>query len=152
MLKFMFALLAAFFAGAAQAQVQVRVEDPWVRGMVDVQKATGAFMRLTSKTPAKLIGASTPAAGVTEIHQSTMEGGVMRMRPVDAIELPAGQAVERKPGGYHVMMMQVSPALKEGQTVPLTLVIETGGKRESFTVQVPVKALAGPAHPHGHKH
>lgn len=146
MSKLLFALLAAFVAGAAQAQVQV--QDPWVRGMVETQSVTGAFMRLTSAQAAKLVGVSTPAAGATEIHRSSMEGGVMRMRPVESIELPAGQAVELKPGGYHVMMMQVSPALKEGQTIPLTLVIETGGKRESLTVQVPVKGLAGPGHRH----
>jgi len=114
--------------------------------MVETQQVTGAFMRLTSARAAKLVGVSTPVAGVAEIHQTKMEGGVMRMRPVESIELPAGQAVELKPGGYHVMLMQVKPALQEGQSVALTLVIEAGGKRESVTVQVPVKALAGPVH------
>lgn len=147
MLKSMFALLAAFAAGAAQAQVQV--QDPWIRGMVETQQVTGAFMRLTSARAAKLVGVSTPAAGMAEIHQTRMEGGVMRMRPVESIELPAGQAVELKPGGYHVMLMQVKPALQEGQSVPLTLQFESGGKRESVTVQVPVKALSGPAQAHG---
>jgi periplasmic copper chaperone A len=141
MSKYGFLLFAAVLAGAAQAQVEVK--DPWVRGMVPAQKATGAFMRITSAAPAKLVGASSPAAGVVEIHRSTMEGGVMRMRPVEAIELPAGQAVELRPGGYHVMMMQVPKPLQEGETVPITLVFETAdGKRESVTIEAPVKALA----------
>ncbi len=132
--------LAVALAGAAQAQVEVK--DPWVRGMVPAQKATGAFMRITSATPAKLVGASSPAAGVVEIHRSTMEGGVMRMRPVESIELPAGREVELRPGGYHVMLMQVAKPLKEGETVPITLVVETaGGARESVAIEAPVKAL-----------
>lgn len=147
MSKFMFALLAACAAGAAQAQVQV--EDPWVRGMVEAQKTTGAFMRLTSAQTLKLVGASSPAAGVVEVHRTSMEGGVMRMRRVEALELPAGQAVELKPGGYHVMLMQVKTPLKAGQTVPITLEFEANGKRESVTVQAPVRALGAPAHGHG---
>lgn len=142
-------LAAAVMAGAAQAQVQVQVQvqDAWVRGMVPTQSATGAFMRITSKSPAKLVGASTPAAGVVEIHRTTMDGGVMRMRPVAAIELPAGQAVELKPGGYHVMLMKVSPPLKEGDTVPITLMFEMpGGERQPVTIQAPVRALTAPAH------
>jgi periplasmic copper chaperone A len=141
MLKYGLFLLAAAFMGAAQAQVDVKY--PWVRGMVPAQKATGAFMRITSAKAAKLVGASSPAAGVVEIHRSTMEGGVMRMRPVESIELPAGQTVELRPGGYHVMLMQVPKPLKEGETVPITLVFETtDGKRESVTIEAPVTALA----------
>ena len=108
---------------------------------------TGAFMRLTSKTDAKLVGVKTPAAGMADIHQTKMDGGVMRMRHVEGIELPAGKSVALEPGGYHVMLMHVARPLKEGETVPLTLTVEAkGGKRESVTVQVPVKALATPAH------
>jgi copper(I)-binding protein len=150
MLKHWIALLAAAgMAGAAQAQVEVK--GAWVRGMVEHQQATGAFMSITSKSPARLVGAQSPAAGKVEIHQTTMEGGVARMRPMEAIDLPAGRAVELKPGGYHVMLMQVPRPLKEGETVPVTLVLEgKDGKRESVTVQAPVKALATPGR-HGMK-
>jgi copper(I)-binding protein len=147
MFRLCIALAAAVLAGTAHAQVEVK--DPWVRGMVETQKATGAFMRLTSRSAARLVGVSSPVAGVAEIHQTKMEGGVARMRPVAGIDLPAGQAVELKPGGYHVMLMRVKSPVKEGDTVPLTLVIESaGGKRESVTVQAPVRALATPAHGH----
>lgn len=138
-------LTLAALAGVAQAQVEVK--DAWIRGMVAPQNATGAFMRITSATDAKLVGVRTPAAGMADIHQTKMDGGVMRMRRVDAIELPAGKPVDLKPGSYHVMLMHVARPLKEGDTVPLTLIVEgTDGKRESVTVQVPVKALTTPAH------
>jgi periplasmic copper chaperone A len=145
MLKQLATLLAlAALAGTAQAQIEVK--DAWIRGMVPGQNATGAFMHLTSKTDAKLVGVKTPAAGMADIHQTTMDGGVMRMRHVEAIPLPAGKPVALEPGGYHVMLMHVARPLKEGETVPLTLTVEDkGGKRESLTVQVPVKALTTPA-------
>lgn len=130
----------AALAGAAHAQVEV--QDAWIRGMVAPQDTTGAFMRITSTKDARLVGVKTPAAGMASIHQSTMEGGVMRMRHVEAIELPAGKPVDLKPGGYHVMLMHVAKPLKEGETVPVTLIIESkDGKRESVTVQVPVSSL-----------
>jgi len=139
------ALTLAALAGAAQAQVEVK--DAWIRGMVTPQDTTGAFMRITSATDAKLVGVKTPAAGMAGIHQTTMEGGVMRMRHVEAMELPAGKPVALKPGGYHVMLMHVARPLKEGETVPLTLIVEEkGGKRQSVTIQVPVRALTTPAH------
>jgi copper(I)-binding protein len=151
MLKRWIALLAAAgMAGAAHAQVEVK--GAWVRGMVESQQATGAFMSITSKAPARLVAAQSPAAPVVELHQTTMEGGVMRMRPVEAIELPAGKAVELKPGGYHVMLMQVPRPLKEGDTVPVTLVVEgKDGKRQTVEVKAPVKALATSKHDMGSK-
>jgi copper(I)-binding protein len=64
----------------------------------------------------------------------------MRMRAVEALELPAGKAVELRPGGYHVMLMDLQRDLKEGEIVPLTLVIEQGGKRQNIEVKAPVRA------------
>jgi copper(I)-binding protein len=150
MTKVWIALLAAVMAGAAQAQGKVEVKDAWVRGMVATQDTTGAFMRIRSQSSARLVGAKTPAAKLVEIHRTTMEGGVMRMRPVDAIELPAGQAVELKPGGYHVMLMQVPRPLEAGTSVSLTLIVEAkDGTRTEVTVQAPVRSLTAPAG--GHK-
>jgi periplasmic copper chaperone A len=146
MRKLFFAWLA-FAALTGTAQAQVDVKDAWIRGMVPGQDTTGAFMQITSKADAKLVGVKTPAAGMADVHQTSMQGGVMRMRHVEAIELPAGKPVDLKPGGYHVMLMHVARPLKEGEIVPLTLTVELkGGKRESVTVQVPVKALSTPAH------
>jgi periplasmic copper chaperone A len=137
-------LAMAAFAGAAHAQIEVK--DAWIRGMVAPQDTTGAFMRITSKSDARLVGVRTPVAGMADIHRTTMDGGVMRMRHVAAIELPAGKPVDLKPGGYHVMLMHVAHPLKEGDTVPLTLIVEAkDGKRDSVSLQVPVRALTTPA-------
>ena len=140
-------LISALVALGAQAQTTVK--DPWVRGTVAGQKATGMFGQITSAAGGKLVSASSPVAGVVEVHEMVMDGNVMKMRAVTGLELPAGKAVELKPGGYHVMLMDLKQELKAGESVPVTLVIEgTGGKRESVEVKAPVKALADSS---GHK-
>lgn len=100
---------AALLAGAAHAQTAapVAAEGAWARASVPGQKATGAFMRLTASEATRLVRAESPAAGVTEVHEMKMEGDVMKMRAVPALDLPAGKAVELKPGGYHVMLMDL---------------------------------------------
>jgi periplasmic copper chaperone A len=122
------------------AAAQVTVGDPWIRGTVAQQMSTGAFMQLKSATDAKLIEARSPVAGVVEIHEMTMENNVMRMRAVPSMMLPAGRTVELKPGGYHVMMMDLKQQMKDGDVVPLTLVVESGGKRETVEVKAKVRA------------
>jgi copper(I)-binding protein len=134
---------------AAAAHAQTTVKDPWVRGTVAGQKATGMFAQITSASGGKLVAASSPVAGVVEVHEMVMDGNVMKMRAVTGLELPAGNAVELKPGGYHVMLLDLKQELKTGDSVPVTLVIEgAGGKRESVEVKAPVKALADSS---GHK-
>ncbi|PXW98087.1 hypothetical protein C7444_103181 [Sphaerotilus hippei] len=135
-------VLALGLAGAAQAQVQVA--DPWVRATAMQQKATGAFMQLTSPGDARLLSVSSPVAGVVEIHEMAMDGQVMRMRAVPGLDLPAGKAVELKPGGYHVMLMDLKQPLKAGDSVPLTLVLEGRDRqRQTLEVKAPVRALGG---------
>ncbi len=135
-------------AGAAHAQVTV--QDAWVRAAVAQQKATGAFMRLTATQDSRLVGASTPIAGVTEIHEMKMEGDVMKMRALPALQLRAGQTVELKPGGLHLMLMDLRQPVAADASVPLTLVFEAqDGQRQSVQVQAGVRALgaaAAPAH------
>jgi copper(I)-binding protein len=124
------------------AMAQTTVKDPWVRGTVAQQKATGAFFSITSTGGGKLLSASSPAAGVVEIHEMVMDGSTMKMRAVTALDLPAGKAVELKPGGYHVMLMDLKAPLADGQSVDVTLVVEgKDGKKESIAVKAPVKAL-----------
>jgi copper(I)-binding protein len=137
----MLALAAAgLFAGAALAQVTVT--DPWVRATVPAQKSAGAFLQVRSAKDARLVGVRTPVAGSAELHQMEMQGQSMKMRPVDGIALPAGQVVKLASGGYHVMLFDLKHQLKEGETVPLTLVVEDARhKRSEVTVTVPVKPL-----------
>lgn len=144
----------------AQTAAPVTVDGAWARASVQGQKATGAFMRLTAKDGARLVRAESPAAGVTEVHEMKMEGDVMKMRAVPSLELPAGKAVELKPGGYHVMLMDLKAPLASGTTVPVTLVFQDAkGSESSLNLTVPVAATppagapaAGGMMMNGHKH
>jgi copper(I)-binding protein len=140
------AVLLALACAAAGAQTAVK--DAWVRATVPQQKATGLFATITSPAGARLVGASSPVAGVVEVHEMAMEGTTMKMRALkDGLELPAGKAVELKPGGYHVMLLDLKQTLKAGDTVPVTLTIEGADKkRETLQLQAPVKAMGGHAH------
>ena len=136
----------------ANAYAQTAVKDPWIRGTVAQQKATGLFAQITSTSGGKLVAGSSPVAGVVEIHEMAMEGNVMKMRAIaGGLDLPAGKAVELKPGGYHVMLMDLKQQLKEGDTVAVTLVVEgKDGKKETIELKAPVKALNMPAQQHKH--
>jgi copper(I)-binding protein len=136
--------------GSATALAQVSVSEPWVRGTVESQMATGAFMRLTAATDARLLAARSPVAGIVELHEMAMENNVMRMREITRLDLPAGRTVELRPGGYHVMLMDLKRTLKPGEEVPITLDFEQGGKRLTVQVKAVVRPLtsAPPAHKH----
>ncbi|MCQ9379162.1 copper chaperone PCu(A)C [Methyloversatilis sp. XJ19-49] len=137
---------------AAPAIADITVKDPWVRATVPQQKATGAFMQITAPKAARLVEASSPVAGVTEIHEMTMDKDIMRMRAIPGIDLPAGKAVELKPGGYHVMLMDLKAPITEGQDVPVTLVIEGADKkRETVVIKATARAL-GASGAMDHKH
>lgn len=112
----------ALLAVATVASAQIKVENAWVRATVPGQQATGAFMKITSTEPVKLISVATPAANINEIHEMKMEAGVMKMRAhLGGLDIPARKVVELKSGGYHVMMMDLTQTIKTGQTVPLEL-------------------------------
>lgn len=131
----------------------VDVRDAWIRASVPGQSGTGAFMKLSAPSGARLVGASTPVAGVAAVHEMKMEGDTMRMREVPGLELPARQTVELKAGGYHIMMMDLKQPLTSGSTVPLTLRFEDA-KGQKSTLELKVPVLAGAAAPAGgeHKH
>ncbi|WP_432727832.1 copper chaperone PCu(A)C [Variovorax sp. W6] len=150
---------AALLLTANAANAQVTVKDAWVRATVPQQKATGAFMQISAAQDTKLVSASSPVTPVVEVHEMAMQDNVMRMRQIPALDLPAGKTVELKPGGYHVMLLDLKQQVKEGDTVPLTLTFEgKDGKRETVEVKAPVRALNASAQPGqpaghgGHKH
>ena len=127
---------------AASAQAQVSVSGAWARGTVEGQKATGAYMQLRSADGAALVGAESPAAGAVEIHEMRMDGDVMRMRAIPKLEVPAGQAVELKPGGYHLMLMNLKAPLKKGESVPIKLRFRgKDGKLQAVDVKAEVRDL-----------
>lgn len=135
-------LLAVTASAWAQTPASVEVKDAWVRATVAQQKATGAFMQLTARADRRLVEAKSPVAGVVEIHEMAMEKDVMRMRQIPALDLPAGTLVELKPGGYHVMMMDLKSQVKEGDVVPMTLVFEAkDGQRETLEIKATARPL-----------
>ena len=148
-------LLCASSVAMAQAPA-VKIEGAWARATVQGQKGTGAFMNITAKEGTRLVGVSSPAAGVAEVHEMKMEGDVMKMRAVAGLDLPAGQTVSLKPGGYHLMLMDLKAPLAKDSTVPVTLMFKDAkGVESKLEVVLPVGfaapgALAGnaPAHKH----
>jgi copper(I)-binding protein len=122
-------IAAAVIPSAAPAADAIRVIDPWARATVPGQKVGGVFMEIVSPRDARLTGVASPVAGAAEVHSMTMDGGTMKMRAVEALDLPAGRPVKLAPGGYHVMLFDLKKPLVAGEKVPLTLVIEDAGKR-----------------------
>jgi copper(I)-binding protein len=150
------AALTTACAVSAFAQ-NVTVTDAWARATVQGQKATGAFMKITAKDNTKLVGVSSPVAGVAEIHEMKMDKDVMKMAALpNGLALPAGKAVELKPGGYHVMLMDLKAPLTKDSTVPLTLTLQDAkGVKSSVELKVLVgmQAPAMPSHDHStHNH
>ncbi|WP_255440586.1 copper chaperone PCu(A)C [Caenimonas sedimenti] len=135
-------------AGAMQAQeAAVRVDGAWARASVQGQSGTGAFMTLTAREPLTLVGVSTPVAGVAELHEMKMEGDVMKMRAIEGLALPGGRPVELKPGGHHLMLMELKMPLKPDTRVPVTLHLrDAKGALRKLEVSVPVAVRA----PHKH--
>ena len=141
------ALLALLVASSAAAQA-LKVQNAWVRATVQGQKATGAFMQITAPTTTTLVGVSTPVAGLAEVHEMKMDGDVMRMRPLSqGLELPAGTAVQLKPGGYHLMLMDLKVPLQKDSTIPLTLSLrDSKGVPSTQELRIPVLVSAPAGH------
>ena len=141
-------VLAGLLSAGAVAAADLEVANPWVRGTVPAQKATGAFMQITAPKAMRLVEVRSPVAGVAEIHEMSMADNMMRMRQVKELALPAGKAVELKPGGYHVMLLDLKGQVKAGDKVPLTLVLEGDDKkRETIEVNAVARPLGASAMP-----
>lgn len=123
----------------------IKIEHPYARATVAGQKAAGGFMKIENKGPAdQLIAVSSPVAGEMQLHTMTMDGNVMKMREVKAIDVPANSSVELKPGGLHLMFMDIKTPLKAGESVPVKLRFQKAGELE---IKVPVReAGSGSGH------
>jgi copper(I)-binding protein len=146
-------LLAAALAGTlsapAAAQAPVVVQEPWARAALQ-GRTSAAYMTIENTTTAldRLVSATSPVARVVELHTHMMDGGVMRMRPVQAIEVNPGEPAVLRPGGLHIMLIDLARPLRAGETIPLTLRFEKAG---DVTVNVAVQAAgASGAGQHGH--
>lgn len=114
----------------------VTVSEVWIRTTVPGQKVAGAYLQLTSTEDAKLTGGTSSISEALELHEMSMQGDVMRMRRLDSIELPAGKKVELKPGGYHIMLMDIKSQIKEGDVIPLELIVtDRAGKTTSLRIE-----------------
>jgi len=129
-------------AASAPQAPDVLVSQAWIRPAVKGQSGTGGFMRLISTQGATLVGFESPVAKA-ELHEMSMDGNVMRMRPINALTLPAGRPVDLKPGSYHLMLINLKAPLKVGEVVPVTIKLKAGdGKTFSQRLDVPVRSTA----------
>ena len=142
------ATIVSGIAAAEDYQVKtLRVSNPFTRATPPGAKVAGDFMSIENqgKDADRLVSASSPVACVVEIHEMTMDGGLMKMRAVKGVDLKPGATIELRPGGYHVMLEDLKRPLKDGEQIPLTLTFEKGGVLE---VKVNVGAMGAAAHKH----
>ncbi len=149
-IKFLTFAVGLVFASATFAQTsQPEVTNAWARATPGKAENGAAYLTIQSPTADRLVAASTPVAKKTELHTMSMSGGVMQMRPVAGIDIPAGQPVTLKPGGEHVMLLGLNHSLQVGQSFPLTLTFEKGGTR---TVNVPIEKAGAAGRGQAAKH
>ena len=133
-----------FTLSAASAMAQggdVAITDAWARATPGGAQTAAAYATLEAPAGDRLTGVSTPAAQKTDLHSMTMDGGVMKMRQVDGIDLPAGQAVTLKPGGYHIMLTGLATPLQAGQSFALIFTFAKAGPREASVAVRKVGAM-----------
>src|SRR6201984_3517494 len=126
-LAFMAVLSIASTALAQPSQLEVN--NAWAGATPGKAENGAAYVTITSPTADRLVSASTPVAKKAELHTMSMQGMVMKMRPISGVDIPAGQPLSLKPGGEHIMLMGLNQPLCEGQSFPLTLDFEKAGPR-----------------------
>ncbi|HSQ05526.1 MAG TPA: copper chaperone PCu(A)C [Burkholderiales bacterium] len=138
-------------AGTGYAATEVSVMNAWIRATPPGQKTAGAYLEIRSRENAALVAVSTPVAVKAELHTMNMAGGIMRMRPVEKIDLPPGKPVALAPGGLHIMLTGLKQPLKEGERIPLALTIQpAAGAPLTVKVDAEVRALGAHAMPMRH--
>jgi len=142
--------LSAGLLFASSACAQVTVHEPWVRATAPGQPVAGAYLKIKSAQDAAIVSVRSPVAARAEVHEMKMDGGLMKMRPVARLELPADKTVELKPGGYHVMLVNVAKPLQPGDMVPITLVIDGPGGKQEVEVKAEVRSMVQEMGSHGH--
>jgi periplasmic copper chaperone A len=141
--------ILAFAAGLVAASTalaqpsQLEVNNAWAGATPGESENGAAYVTIQSPTADRLVSASTPVAKKAELHTMSMQGMVMKMRPISGVDIPAGQPVSLKPGGEHIMLMGLNQPLREGQSFPLTLDFEKAGPR-TVTVTVGKAGSKGP--------
>ena len=142
-------LAAGMFVHTAWA-ANISVSDVWARVTMPGQAVGGVYMQIQSDADARLLSVSSPVSARVEMHEMKMDGEVMRMRELKAIDLPKGKTVSLEPGGFHLMLMKLKKPIAAGDIVPLTLVVESGGKKQTVEVKAEARAMGGGMHHHQH--
>ena len=147
-MKFIKTVTVTIFLAALPAWAQVTVENPWVRATAPGAKVAAGYMVIRNAGAAdRLIGASSPAAERVEMHVTQRDGDVARMRQVEAYEVR--RALELKPGGAHLMFVNITGAFKEGEKIPVALKFEKAGEVKT---QFHVGRITSGAHDHHKGH
>lgn len=146
-------LLGSLYALSVCAAETVKVANGWLRAPAAGQKTAAAYIEVTSNQNAAIVAAGSPAAARVEMHSTSMDGGVMRMRALPRIELPAGQAVKLGAGGTHLMLVDLKQTLKAGDKVPLVLSVQPTGPAAgtaltTINVELEVRSAAASGHNH----
>lgn len=149
-LERLIAVLAAGMLVQTAWAANISVTDAWARVTMPGQAVGGAYMQIQSDADARLVGVSSPVSARVEMHEMKMDGDVMRMREMKAIDLPKGRTVSLEPGGYHIMLMKLKKPIAAGEIVPLTLVVESGGKQQTVEVKAEARARDGGMQHHHH--
>lgn len=144
------AVVLLWLLGVSHAADLLAVREPWAKATVPGQKVGGVYMKLVARENLRLTGVKSAVAESAAVHQMKIENGMMRMRAVPFLELPAGRTVKLEPGGYHIMLFDIRQSLVAGQKLKLELTVEDGSKRRHRVV---VEAMvrdrdAGPAGAH----
>ncbi|MEW6677390.1 MAG: copper chaperone PCu(A)C [Pseudomonadota bacterium] len=125
----------------------VKIESPWVRATAPGQKVAAGFMELTADADMKLVGGSSPISKNLELHMMSMDDGVMIMRQIPEIALPENKKVHLAPGGLHIMFIDLQQQVKEGDMVPVTLVVRNGaGKEQILRLEAKAMKMGGMRH------
>lgn len=122
------------------AFAEVRVSEAWARATAPGQEVGAAYLGLRSDASAQLVALASPAADAVEIHEMSMKNGVMKMRMLQTLELPAGKDVKLAPGGLHLMLIDLKKQLKAGDNVDIALTFKQGDQTSTLTVRFPVRA------------
>jgi copper(I)-binding protein len=150
--RFLLTVAALALPLASTGAEGVKVANAWVRAPVPGQPTAAAYLDVTSDRNLAMVAAGSPAAGRVEMHSMTVDGGVMRMRALPRIDLPAGQTVKLTPGGTHLMMLDLKQPMKPGDTVPLVLSLQPTGAGQSSLTTVTVQAEVRAGAPAQHQH
>jgi periplasmic copper chaperone A len=141
-LSVVIALCSVALTAPAPVQAQVTVDNAWARATVPGQKVAGVYLEIRAEESAKLVGVRSPAAASAEIHSMSNAGGVMKMRRLEQLDLPAGQTVRLAPGGNHIMLLDIKRQLQPGERVPVALIVEQKGKKKWIQLQAEVRSVA----------